>query len=97
MPEDLNLGQPRTNPTSGRVEGFNPGPPYYIASLQSLLYLQMTPRLLHKLSNKCITTIGVGAEFSVAMDTAGYVWVWGRADSGQVSKAGVLQEHQINK
>ena len=46
----------------------------------------MNPRLLHKLSNKCITTISVGAEFSVAMDTAGYVWVWGRADSGQVSK-----------
>lgn len=45
---------------------------------------QMTPRLLHKLSNKSITTVSVGAEFSVAMDTAGYVWVWGRADSGQL-------------
>lgn len=45
---------------------------------------QMTPRLLHKLSSKSITTISVGAEFSVAMDTAGYVWVWGRADSGQL-------------
>lgn len=47
----------------------------------------MTPRLLHKLSSKSITTISVGAEFSVAMDTAGYVWVWGRADSGQVSES----------
>ena len=28
----------------------------------------MTPRLLHKLSSKSITTISVGAEFSVAMD-----------------------------
>ncbi|RMX41048.1 hypothetical protein pdam_00003288 [Pocillopora damicornis] len=36
---------------------------------------QMTPRLLHKLSSKSITTISVGAEFSVAMDTAGYVWL----------------------
>ncbi|XP_022791463.1 uncharacterized protein LOC111330786 [Stylophora pistillata] len=45
---------------------------------------QMTPRLLHKLSNKSITTVSVGAEFSVAMDTAGYVWVWGRTDSGQL-------------
>ena len=61
-----------------------------IAELSDLLfYLQMTPRLLHKLSNKCVTTISVGAEFSVAMDTAGYMWVWGRADSGQVSEAGL--------
>lgn len=52
--------------------------------LGSKMESQMTPRLLHKLSNKCITTISVGAEFSVAMDTAGYVWVWGRADSGQL-------------
>ena len=50
----------------------------------------MTPRLLHKLSNKSITTISVGAEFSVAMDTAGYVWVWGRADSGQVNKSDIF-------
>ena len=28
--------------------------------------------------------ISTGAEFSVAMDTAGLVYVWGRADSGQV-------------
>ena len=46
----------------------------------------MSPRLLHKLSNKFIMTISVGAECSVAMDSAGLVYVWGRADSGQVSK-----------
>ena len=45
----------------------------------------MNPRLLHKLSNKLIMTISVGAECSVAMDVAGLVYVWGRADSGQVS------------
>ncbi|KAL9959343.1 hypothetical protein ACROYT_G032657 [Oculina patagonica] len=61
--------------------------------LGSKMDSQMTPRLLHKLSNKCVTTIGVGAEFSVAMDTAGYVWVWGRADSGQASKGNVSQEY----
>lgn len=55
----------------------------------------MRPRLLHKLSNKCITTISVGAEFSVALDSAGYVWVWGRADSGQVSKINISQEHNF--
>ena len=47
----------------------------------------MTPRLLHKLSNKFITTISVGAECSVAMDSSGLVYVWGRADSGQVSES----------
>ena len=46
----------------------------------------MNPRLLHKLSNKFIMTIGAGAECSVAMDAAGLVYVWGRADSGQVSE-----------
>ena len=46
----------------------------------------MTPRLLHKLSNKFIMTISVGAECSVAMDSVGLVYVWGRADSGQVSE-----------
>ena len=46
----------------------------------------MTPRQLHKLSNKFIMTISVGAECSVAMDSAGLVYVWGRADSGQVSE-----------
>ena len=45
----------------------------------------MTPRLLHKLSNKCIVSISVGADCSVAMDATGSVHVWGRADSGQVS------------
>ena len=50
----------------------------------------MTPRLLHKLSNKFIMTISVGAECSVAMDSAGLVYVWGRADSGQVSELAPL-------
>ena len=47
--------------------------------------LQMTPRLIHKLANKHIMSISVGAECSAAMDAAGLVYVWGRADSGQVS------------
>lgn len=42
------------------------------------------PRVVHKLQDKKITAISVGAEFSVAMDTAGEVFVWGRADAGQV-------------
>ena len=46
--------------------------------------MQMTPRLVHKLSDKCVTSIGAGAEFSVALDAIGWVWVWGRTDSGQV-------------
>lgn len=44
----------------------------------------MTPRLIHKLANKHIMSISVGAECSAAMDAAGLVYVWGRADSGQV-------------
>ncbi|XP_074613691.1 uncharacterized protein LOC141873555 isoform X3 [Acropora palmata] len=44
----------------------------------------MTPRLIHKLANKHIMSISVGAECSAAMDAAGLVYVWGRADSGQL-------------
>ena len=45
----------------------------------------MAPRFIHKLANKDITSISVGAESSAAMDRAGLVYVWGRADSGQVN------------
>ncbi|KAK3700687.1 hypothetical protein QZH41_015637 [Actinostola sp. cb2023] len=45
---------------------------------------QFTSKAVPSLKDKHIATASVGAEFSVAMDTAGQVLVWGRADSGQL-------------
>ena len=33
--KDLNLGQLRTNPVSGKIKGLNPGPPDYKPSAQA--------------------------------------------------------------
>ncbi|XP_068758844.1 uncharacterized protein [Montipora capricornis] len=68
---------------SGKVYswGYND---YGQLGLSNKVDLQVTPRLLHTLSNKCIVSISVGADCSVAMDATGSVHVWGRADSGQL-------------
>ncbi|XP_031571187.1 uncharacterized protein LOC116305433 [Actinia tenebrosa] len=45
---------------------------------------QPVPKVVPGLKDKHIVNASVGAEFSVVMDTNGQVFVWGRADSGQL-------------
>ena len=49
--EELNLGPPNTNPSSGREEDLNPGPPDYKSSA-----LNTRPRCPHKVV-ECVSNI----------------------------------------
>ncbi|EDO45417.1 predicted protein [Nematostella vectensis] len=60
--------------------GFNDhGQLGHSTSMDHLLF----PTVVQKLNESFVATASVGAEFSVAMDATGQVWVWGRSDSGQ--------------
>ena len=48
-------------------------------SVQEQAYFRKIPKLRNK-----VTSIACGNEFSCALDITGQLWVWGRADSGQV-------------
>ncbi|XP_048580642.1 uncharacterized protein LOC5517399 isoform X2 [Nematostella vectensis] len=61
--------------------GFNDhGQLGHSTSMDHLLF----PTVVQKLNESFVATASVGAEFSVAMDATGQVWVWGRSDSGQL-------------
>ena len=66
--EELNSGPPKTNPSSGREEDLNPGPPDYKSSALTTrprCLLIVTQKMLHK---KCSDTV-VGLELLVCLST----------------------------